>query len=211
MTISAKSSGGKGRAKKGFGSKTPMPSSRETANVRTDLQSKGGRPPPADDSEFVPRGPTMRANYVDRGLMEPELGPDSGILPQVVADRMIQRIAGFAGIPLAGLFAFFAGYFVAKYKYDITVIPAVVAYTTLGCIGASGFGITYGIMSSSWDEEKEGSKLGLKEFSMNILRARDGLTSMLAKERREDAEAASQGIENVNEWRKGQKERQGKD
>jgi hypothetical protein len=155
---------------------------------------------PSED--FVPRGPTMREQYQDRGLLAPDSGPDAGVLPQVVADRMIRRIAAFAGVPLAGLFLFFGAYFVARYKYDISVIPVVVAYTTLGCIGAAGVGISYGIMSSSWDEDDDGTALGFKEAKVNVLRAKDGLLGMMNKGKEEEARVKDLG--DMNKWRKEQ-------
>lgn len=124
----------------------------------------------------------MRAVYEDRGLIEPQVTPESGVLPEVVANRMLSRILLFGGMPLSLLFVFFAVYFVLTYKFDIRVLPVVVASTTLSTIGLAAFGITYGIFSSSWDEDDEGSKLGLKEAKINLLRARDGLLGQRAKE-----------------------------
>jgi hypothetical protein len=158
---------------------------------------------------FVPRGPTMQQDYIERGMMQPDSTPQDGILPQVVADRMIRRIAAFAGVPLATLFLFFSAYFVARYRYDVRIIPVLVAYTTLGCIGAAGVGITYGIMSSSWDDDDEGSALGWKESKVNLLRARDGLASAINKERRE--EARTRDMREVNKWREANNKRDDKD
>lgn len=193
---------GSGKSGKGFGAVPEATSQAKRKPERLEIMPPSDNRPLVDVSEedFVPRGPTLRQNYQERGLMEPDNGPDAGVLPQVVADRMIRRIAGFAGVPLGGLFVFFGAYFVAKYKYDISVIPVVVAYTTLGCIGSAGVGITYGIMSSSWDPENEGTALGFKEAQVNIVRARDGLLTVLSKERRDDARLRD--MKEVNEWRK---------
>lgn len=193
---------GGGASGKGFGAvpETPAPAKRK-ANRLEIMPPVDTRPlVDVEEDEFVPRGPTMRKNFQERGLMEPDNGPDAGVLPQVVADRMIRRIAGFAGVPLGGLFVFFGAYFVAKYKFDISVIPVVVAYTTLGCIGSAGVGITYGIMSSSWDPDVDGTALGFKEAKVNIVRAKDGLLTALSKERQD--EARSKDMKEVNEWRK---------
>lgn len=98
---------------------------------------------------------------------------------------MIRRIMIFGGIPLSLLFAFFAVYFLLKYKYDITVLPVVVAFSTLGTVGLATAGITYGILSSSWDDA-EGSRLGLKETKVNFMRAKDGLVGTREREKLED-------------------------
>jgi Photosynthesis affected mutant 68 len=188
---------------KGFGPEpVPPPPRKEPAAGRMDIMPPSDPRPMVDLSEYVPRGPTMRQDYVDRGLMEPDRDPDAGVLPQVVADRMLRRIVGFAGVPLGTLFAFFAAYFVAKYKYDVSVIPVVVATTTLGCIATAGVGISYGIMSSSWDEDTEGSKLGFDEVKVNVVRARDGLMSMMTNERQQDERAKNMDLKSVNKLRK---------
>lgn len=119
-------------------------------------------------------------------MIEPSLTPDAGILPEVVSNRMIRRIVTFGGIPLSLLFVFFAVYFVLKYKYDITVLPVVVAFSTLGTVALATGGITYGIFSSSWDEDIDGTKLGWKEAKMNALRAKDGLMGARQREKDED-------------------------
>lgn len=143
----------------------------------------------ADDEEgpYIPRGPTLREEYERRGIIEPlEMDRDAGTLPETVANRMIRRIVTFGGTPLLLLFTFFALYFVLKYKYDITVLPVVVASSTLGSVGLATAGITYGILSSSWDEDDEGSALGWKEFKVNFMRAKDGVASAVAREKQED-------------------------
>jgi len=165
-------------AGKGFGSpKPPTPASNDPA--RTPER-------PVVDENYTPRGPTLKAEFERKGYIEPELGPDSGILPEVVSNRMLRRILTFGGVPFGLLFSFFAAYFVLKYKYDITVIPVVVAYSTLGTIGLATFGITYGIFSSSWDEDVEGSALGWEEAKTNFVRAKDGLMGARDKEKRAD-------------------------
>lgn len=137
-------------------------------------------------AEFIPRGPTLRKEYERKGLIEPTMSPDAGILPEVVSNRMIRRILFFGGVPLSFLFSFFAVYFVLKYKYDITVIPVVVAFSTLGTVAMATGGITYGIFSSSWDIEDEGSWLGWKEAKVNAVRAKDGLVGARQREKEED-------------------------
>lgn len=171
---------------KGFGTKPTKPSGKpKKENSRGDI-SNSSTPSDQSSDSFLPRGPTLRSEYEKKGLIEPSISPDDGVLPEIVANRMLRRILTFGGIPLTGLFSFFALYFVLKYKYDITVIPVLVAYTTLGTIGLSTLGISYGIFSSSWDEDIEGSKLGWDEARSNILRARDGLLGQRELEIRED-------------------------
>lgn len=100
--------------------------------------------------------------------------PSVGAVPELVANRMITRIAALAGIPVFGGLTIFVGAFFYSKKYDVVVQPSIVAYATqlpfiLGLIG-----ITYGILSSSWDEEP-GSLLGFKEAQLNFGRIKEGL------------------------------------
>lgn len=78
--------------------------------------------------------------------------PSVGAVPEIVANRMITRIAAFFGVPVfGGLMIFVGAYFYSK-KYDLTLPPVVVAYATQLPFILGLAGITYGILSSSWDE-----------------------------------------------------------
>lgn len=156
---------------KGFGEK---PQTSETQKL------------PVPDDSFIPRGPTLRAEYEKKGIIAPSNSMNAGILPEIVANRMLRRILTFGGLPLSFLFLFFAAYFVLKYKYDITVLPVVVATSTLGTVGLATLGITYGIFSSSWDEDEEGSTFGWDEAKRNFVRAREGLLGARQREIEEE-------------------------
>lgn len=101
--------------------------------------------------------------------------PSVGAVPELVADRMLGRIVTFFGVPVFGGLAIFVGAFFYSKKYDIVVPPAVIAYATQVPFVLGLVGITYGILSSSWDKEP-GSALGFKEFKTNLQRVRDGLS-----------------------------------
>ncbi|MBN4003664.1 PAM68 family protein [Nostoc sp. LPT] len=88
-------------------------------------------------------------------------------IPQVVSQRMIRRVAGFSGVPTAlGISALVASYLLATYS-DIRLPPIAVLLVNMGLFGLGVLGITYGVLSASWDEEKVGSLLGLGEFNTN--------------------------------------------
>lgn len=115
--------------------------------------------------------------------------PTGGAVPEIVADRMIKRIAFFFGIPVFGGLAIFVGAFFVSKKYDIVVPPNLIAYATQLPFVIGLIGITYAIISSSWEMEEEGSALGIKEFKTNFQRIRDGLA------RSRDTEKLKQEIE----------------
>lgn len=177
---------------RGFGTKPKKENNRRpkkqgSSNISQDSSQDAPQAPLSESTvPFTPRGPTLREEYERKGLIEPSLSPDAGTLPEIVANRMLRRILGFGGVPLSGLFLFFGTYFLLKYKYDITVLPVVVAYTTLGTIALATFGITYGIFSSSWDEDIEGSALGWEEATKNFIRAKDGLFGARQRELKEE-------------------------
>jgi len=77
--------------------------------------------------------------------------PSVGAVPELVADRMIRRIAVFFGVPVFGGLSIFVGAFFYSKKYDLTLPPVIVAYATQFPFVIGLLGITYGILSSSWD------------------------------------------------------------
>jgi len=119
--------------------------------------------------------------------------PDAGVLPQRVADRMGIRMAVLGGVPFFVGVSVFLLYFTLAFRFDVRVIPVFVGYSTLFTFGGALVGVTYGIMSASWDEEVEGSFWGWEEAKMNALRAREGLTSARGREVREEAFARAEG------------------
>jgi Photosynthesis affected mutant 68 len=88
-------------------------------------------------------------------------------IPQVVSQRMIRRVAGFCGVPTAlGITTLVVSYLLTIYS-DIHLAPIAVLLVNMGLFGLGVLGITYGVLSASWDEEKVGSLLGLGEFNTN--------------------------------------------
>jgi len=121
----------------------------------------------------------------------PPIPEEAGVLPQVVADRMLNRMLTFAGIPLFLGILLFVSSFVLAYKYDVRFIPTVVANATLLTVFTSFAGLTYGIFSASWDVKDEGSRLGLVEARRNLLRAYDAVVTNRDKEKRNDERGRS--------------------
>jgi hypothetical protein len=109
--------------------------------------------------------PTAKAT----GQPSPQNPPSTGI-PEVVSRRMVRRIAVFSGTPTAlGVASFFVSYYVVSqglFKLPNTAVLLV----SLGCFGLGVLGLSYGVLSASWDEEVIGSWWGGPEFSINIQR-----------------------------------------
>ncbi|MEH2117406.1 PAM68 family protein [Nostoc sp.] len=88
-------------------------------------------------------------------------------IPQIVSQRMIRRVAAFCGVPTAlGITTLVVSYLLAIYSH-IQLAPIAVLLVNMGLFGLGVLGITYGVLSASWDEERVGSLLGLGEFNTN--------------------------------------------
>lgn len=91
-------------------------------------------------------------------------------IPQVVSQRMAKRMAVFCGIPTAlGMASFFLFYWIIS--HDLLEIPSYVAMlVSLSLFGLGFIGLSYGIFSASWDEDRVGDWLGWQEFQANFSR-----------------------------------------
>jgi len=66
---------------------------------------------------------------------------------------MLNRMIVFFGVPVFGGLAIFVGAFFYSKKYDLVVPPSIIAYATQAPFVLGLVGITYSILSSSWDPE----------------------------------------------------------
>ncbi|MGK7920258.1 MAG: PAM68 family protein [Trichodesmium sp.] len=94
-------------------------------------------------------------------------------IPDVVSRRMVSRMVLMSGIPLLlALLTFVISYFIIT--NEIFILPnQAVLLVSMGFFGLSVVGLSYGIFSTSWDEEQKGSLLGLQEFKTNFQRMRN--------------------------------------
>ena len=88
-------------------------------------------------------------------------------IPEVVSQRMIRRVAAFCGVPtFLGVSSLIVSYLLVTLA-DIQLPPIAVLLLNMGLFCLGVVGITYGVLSASWDEERPGTILGLAEFSTN--------------------------------------------
>ncbi len=89
-------------------------------------------------------------------------------IPAAVSQRMARRMAFFCGIPTAlGMLTFVVSYFIlTKGLFDLP--NSAVVLVSMGFFGLGVLGLTYGVISASWDEEAPGTLLGFQEFSTNL-------------------------------------------
>ncbi|NJK72017.1 MAG: DUF3464 family protein [Synechococcaceae cyanobacterium SM2_3_60] len=98
----------------------------------------------------------------------PETKSAEGSIPAEVSDRMVRRVVWLAGVPsILGVSAFIANYYLLVNK--ILILPTwVTLVETLALFGFGFVGISYGVLSASWEPEQTGSWLGWQEFRVNL-------------------------------------------
>lgn len=91
-------------------------------------------------------------------------------IPDAVSKRMVRRMALFCGIPsILGMSTFVTSYFLVS--RDIVELPnVVVVLISMGFFGLGVLGLSYGVLSASWEEDLVGSALGITEFGTNLKR-----------------------------------------
>jgi hypothetical protein len=95
-------------------------------------------------------------------------------IPDVVSRRMLGRMVVFSGVPsLLGLVTFPLSYLVVTQGW-FELPNAAVVVVSLGMLGLGALGLSYGILSASWDETDPGSTLGWREFQLNFARVSEG-------------------------------------
>ncbi len=113
-------------------------------------------------------------------------------IPDVVSQRMVRRMAIFSGVPsFLGMFTFVAAYFLISQNIYPDLPNAAVVATSLLFLGLGVVGLSYGLLSASWDERSEGSMLGFEQFPDNFGRMREawkGARKASLAKRREEAE-----------------------
>jgi hypothetical protein len=94
-------------------------------------------------------------------------------IPDVVSKRMGRRMAVFCGIPSAlGMSSLLIFYWL-KVK-DIVELPPYTAFAvSFGFLGLGVVGLSYGLFSACWDEDRVGSTWGADEFKINFERTKD--------------------------------------
>ncbi len=104
----------------------------------------------------------------------------SGIPPEV-NKRLLRRAALFSGIPTSlGFITFIVSYIVVVKKWAELPNSAVVL-VSMGFLGIGVLGLSYGPISASWDENREGNWWGWQEFKQNFGYLRDAWKAQRAE------------------------------
>ncbi|KAL3679118.1 hypothetical protein R1sor_022074 [Riccia sorocarpa] len=130
---------------------------------------KGFGKPPARKKALDKRPDSLAGELPDsgtgRGPAEEEA--DDDVVPEVVTNRMLKRISLTVGAPLAVGVLFFPLYYYLKVVKKVDVPEWLPLLTSMLTFGIAGLGISYGVLSASWDPAREGSLLGWREAQLN--------------------------------------------
>jgi hypothetical protein len=80
---------------------------------------------------------------------------------------MMRRMALFCGVPTTlGMLTFVVSYIIVSHEW-LKLPNYAVLIISLSWFGLGFLGLSYGVLSASWEEEVPGSLLGLQEFGTN--------------------------------------------
>lgn len=114
------------------------------------------------NSEKTPAAKNPKQSQPVKKLTKEEMA-----IPQVVSARMGRRMAVLCGIPtFLGVATFFVSYIIVSHGW-FKLPHIAVLLTSMGFFGLGVLGLSYGVLSASWDEEVVGSMLGWQEFKVN--------------------------------------------
>jgi len=99
------------------------------------------------------------------------------VIPEAVANRMARRIAIATGIPTFLGMGVFVGSYLLVSRQILDIPPGVTLATSGGCFLLGLVGLSYGVLSASW-EPQPGSLLGGEQIGLNISRLRESVRAM---------------------------------
>jgi hypothetical protein len=161
-----------------------MPSESPRERLPFEPRQTKKKTPKKDPVAATPAPETKTVAKVSRKSARDEASLSA--IPEAVSQRMIRRMVVFCGIPTAlGISSFVISYYIVV--NDIIDLPSIaVLLVSLGCFGLGVLGLSYAILSTSWDEDRVGSLLGTDEFSLNL-----GRMAQAWKESKQDARSKS--------------------
>lgn len=134
---------------------------------KTPAESKAAAKPDSAKGSAKATTPVKKASAAKKTRTAKQSASATAI-PEVVSSRMLRRMLAFSGVPtITGILTFFVSYYLVVNQ--VVELPSYfVLLITLGCFGLGVVGLTYGVLSASWDEERPGTRFGLDEFQINF-------------------------------------------
>ncbi|KAL0550544.1 hypothetical protein IC582_015066 [Cucumis melo] len=128
---------------------------------------KGFGPAPRKKKMKKTKGEGREDDDNDEDEEEDNEEEEGGVIPEVVTNRMMSRMGFTVGIPLFIGLLFFPFFYYLKVGLKIDVPSWVPVIVSFFFFGSALLGVSYGIVSSSWDPMREGSLLGWNEAQKN--------------------------------------------
>lgn len=125
--------------------------------------------------------------YEEGRAMIAKYGPKVAVMPQKVAERSAKRGMVIGGSFYGVMLAVVAVGIILYKTQEVIIPPPLMAFITLSLLALSILGSSYGMMSSSWDEDREGSLFGTEEFSKNVGLIGDGFRKLAMQDEYEKA------------------------
>ncbi|MDG2990747.1 PAM68 family protein [Candidatus Synechococcus calcipolaris G9] len=98
-------------------------------------------------------------------------------IPDAVSRRMVSRMAVCSGIPTLLGFVTFPLCYVIVQQHWLELPNVAVVAMSLVLFGLGAIGLSYGVLSASWEEDQAGSFWGWEEFRLNFGRVISGWRS----------------------------------
>ncbi|WP_009630999.1 PAM68 family protein [Synechocystis sp. PCC 7509] len=140
----------------------PFEPSKKAPKAAKSTEQPAAKPKSVKSNYKPQKAPVSTKNQANK----PPFTKEEMALPKVVSDRMARRMVVFCGVPtVLGMATLIGGY--VAISHGIKPPGVLVLLSSMGFLGLSVLGLTYGILSASWEEEVAGSKLGVQEFVIN--------------------------------------------
>ena len=81
---------------------------------------------------------------------------------------MTQRMWGFVGVPFGGCVALFCWFYYQAKVENVRYEPMLVASGTVGLLVVGLLGITYSLLSASWDDEEQVRGSGYQNEELEV-------------------------------------------
>lgn len=147
----------------------PMPFEPQSKATSSKAKAKQGEPGKTEPGARVAQQASKSELRATQSRVSAKRkGNREGGIPDAVSRRMVKRIAWCSGVPtLLGMSTFVVSYLAVS--HDIPLPTYAVLLVSLGWFGLGVLGVSYGVLSASWDEAA-GSLLGWNELQTNWAR-----------------------------------------
>ena len=150
----------------------PLPFEPKKRKKKPSEAGSSGTPPGAAAAKptVAPRATPKETPPRDRTASKSRATLAQTRIPDAVSRRMISRILVFSGVPtFLGVSTFFISYLiVTRGWFELPNVAVVLV--SMGLFGLGVLGLSYGVLSASWEEENPGTVLGWSEFQTNVQR-----------------------------------------